>query len=107
MTTKDPRGTLDVTEAVEVVATTYGIDASELHETIMARRAVRALCAAVDLAVLRGHLDARSLIADARLNLGDPDAPGDEPELLRRLAPSRPAREREGIEARHGRDESR
>lgn len=95
----------DAGEAVEAVERAYGLDEGSLHELLMRRRAMRALCAAVDLAVLRGHLDPRSVIADARLQVEDPDAPGDEPELLRRIACTRSAGEREMIEAEHGRDE--
>lgn len=92
-----------ITDALDVVASAYGLTASELHDMLISRRTVDALCAAVDLAVLRGQLDARSLIADARLCVADPDCPDDVPELLRRLACTRPAHERDRIEAEHGR----
>lgn len=88
-------------------AALYGLTESDLHDAIMARRPVRALCAAVDLAILRGQLDPRSLIADARLVVSDPDCPGDEPELLRRIACTRPASQRATVAAAHGEDNFR
>lgn len=96
--------------SIRVVAAEYGLTAEELHETLMARRGVRALCATVDAAIARGALDPRSYIADARLTLED--VPGFEistepAELARRVAASRPGYERERIEREFGRDDFR
>jgi hypothetical protein len=92
----------------EVVAKQYGLTDIELHETLMSRRGVRALCAAVDAAILRGDIDARSYIADARLTIaGVPgyDIATDPAELSRRVAITRPSAEMKRIEASYGRDD--
>lgn len=96
--------------SLQSVGATYGLTEEAVHETLISRRSVRALCAAIDAMILRGDLDSRSYVADARLALAEIEGfeVATEPEeLARRVAFSRPGEERAALARRFGEDDFR